>query len=78
MTVLIVDSDPGRHTVISDILTQRGCRLLEVDGGREALRMAHAEKPAIAIVDLQLDRERESRLLERTGDANASRLLVSA
>ena len=59
MTVLLVDGDPGRHTVISDILTQRGCRLLEVDGGKEALRIAHAEKPAIAIVDLltpRLDR----------------------
>jgi signal transduction histidine kinase len=38
--------------VIADILTQRGCRLLEVDDSQEALRMAHEEKPAIAIVDL--------------------------
>jgi two-component system cell cycle sensor histidine kinase/response regulator CckA len=52
VTVLIVDGDPSRHTVIADILTQRGCRLLEVDGTKEALKMAHAEKPAIAIVDL--------------------------
>jgi len=59
MTVLIVDGDSSRHTVISDILTQRGCRLLEVDGGKEAFRIAHTEKPAIAIVDLltpKLDR----------------------
>ena len=59
MTVLIVDGDPSSHTVIADILTQRGCHLLEVDGGKEALRIAHAEKPAIAVVDLltpRLDR----------------------
>jgi CheY-like chemotaxis protein len=40
-------------------LAARGCRLLEVDDGKEALRMAHAENPAIAIVDLltpKLDR----------------------
>jgi hypothetical protein len=59
VTVLIVDGDPSSHTVISDILAQRGCRLLEVGDGKEALRMAHAENPAIAIVDLltpKLDR----------------------
>ena len=59
MTVLIVDGDPTRHTVISDILTERGCRLLEVDAGEEALTLAQTEKPAIAIVDLltpKLDR----------------------
>lgn len=59
MTILMIDNDPRSHSVISDILTQRGCRLLEVDSGREALRIAHAEKPAIAIVDLltpKLDR----------------------
>lgn len=52
MTILIVDGDPRSHTVIADILTQRGCRLLEVGDTKEALRVANAEKPAIAIVDL--------------------------
>jgi hypothetical protein len=28
-----------------DQIQKRGCRLLEVDGGEEALRMAHKEKP---------------------------------
>src|ERR1700731_995755 len=52
MTILVVDGDPSSNTVISEILTQRGCRLLEVDGSKEALRVAQKEKPAIAIVDL--------------------------
>ena len=59
MTILIVDGDPSSHTVIAEILTQRGCRLLEVNGSKEALRIAHEEKPEIAIVDLltpRLDR----------------------
>lgn len=59
MKILIVDGDPSRHTGIAEILTKRGCDLLEVDGGEEALRMAHEEKPAIAIVDMltpKLDR----------------------
>lgn len=52
MKILIVDGEPSNHTVIADILTQRGCRLLEVSGGDEALKLAHNEKPEIAIVDM--------------------------
>jgi len=52
MKVLIVDGDPSGHTLIAEILTKRGCALLEVEGGEEALRVAHDEKPHIAIVDM--------------------------
>jgi CheY-like chemotaxis protein len=52
MKILIVDGDPSGHNAIAEILTKRGCDLLEVDGGEEALRIAHKEKPAIAIVDM--------------------------
>ena len=52
MKILIVDGDPSGHTRIAEILTKRGCDLLEVDGGEEALRIAQKEKPAIAIVDM--------------------------
>jgi signal transduction histidine kinase len=52
MKILIVDGDPSGHTLIAEILTKRGCALLEVDGGEDALRVAHDEKPEIAIVDM--------------------------
>lgn len=52
MKILMVDGDPSGHTVIGDILTQRGCHLLEVKSCEQALNVAHKEKPAIAIVDL--------------------------
>jgi signal transduction histidine kinase len=38
--------------VIADVLTQRGCHLLEVSGADEALKRARNEKPEIAIVDM--------------------------
>jgi signal transduction histidine kinase len=59
MKILIVDGDPNGHTAIAEILTNRGHSLLEVDAGDEALRIAHKERPEIAIVDLltpKLDR----------------------
>jgi hypothetical protein len=68
MKVLIVDGNPSSHTVIAEILTERGCDLLEVNGGEEALRIAHQEKPEIAIVDLltpKLDRGEFVRQLRR-------------
>lgn len=68
MKILIVDGEPSSHTVIAEILTQRGCRLLEVDSCEEALRIAHEEKPEIAIVDMltpKLDRGEFVRQLRR-------------
>jgi signal transduction histidine kinase len=68
MKVLIVDSNPSSHNVIAEILTERGCSLLEVDGGEEALKIAHKEKPEIAIVDLltsKFDRAHFVRQLRR-------------
>jgi DNA-binding response OmpR family regulator len=52
MKVLMVDADPNGHAAIADVLTQRGCQLLEVDDRDEALGIAHEQKPAIAIVDV--------------------------
>jgi two-component system cell cycle sensor histidine kinase/response regulator CckA len=59
MKILIVDGDPSSHAAIAEVLTQRGCQLLEVNGAEAALRMAQKERPEIAIVDMltpQLDR----------------------
>src|ERR1700738_671874 len=59
MKILIVDGDPSSHATIAEILIQRGCHLLEVNGAEAALRVAQKEKPEIAIVDMltpQLDR----------------------
>jgi CheY-like chemotaxis protein len=59
MKILIVDGDPSNHTEIADILTQRGCRLLEANSAEAALELANKGKPEIAIVDMltpKLDR----------------------
>src|SRR6185295_14188129 len=59
MKILILDSDLRSRSVIAEILTKRGCDLLEVDDSEKALDLARREKPAIAIVDVltpKLDR----------------------
>ena len=52
MKVLIIDGHGSDHSLIGDILTSRGCNLVEVTSGPEALRVAHKEAPDIAIADL--------------------------
>jgi signal transduction histidine kinase len=52
MKVLMIDGQESDHSLIGDILTSRGCNLLEVTSGPEALRVAHKEAPDIAIADL--------------------------
>jgi hypothetical protein len=77
MKVLIVDRAPSSHTVIAEILTKRGYGLLEVDGGEEAVRIARAEKPDIAIVDMltpKLDRGAFMRQLR--GDTATARIPI--
>lgn len=59
MKILVVDGDSSSHAAIAEILTKRGCHLLEVNSAETALRMARKEKPEIAIVDMltpKLDR----------------------
>ncbi len=68
MKILIVDGDPSTHTDIAEILTQRGCHLLEVNNAKAALETAVKEKPEIAIVDMltpRLDRGEFMRHLRR-------------
>ena len=52
MKIMMLDRDPSGHAAIAEILTQRGCHLLEVGGCKEALKIAHEERPQIAIVDV--------------------------
>jgi two-component system, cell cycle sensor histidine kinase and response regulator CckA len=52
MKVIIIDSKPGNHSSIAEILIKRGCDLLEVSGSEAALRVAQKEKPDIAIVNM--------------------------
>ena len=52
MKVLMIDGQGSDHSLIGGILTSRGCNLLEVTSGPEALRVARKEAPEIAIADL--------------------------
>ncbi|HMD99386.1 MAG TPA: response regulator [Terriglobia bacterium] len=51
-TVLVCDDDPSIRSVIAELLTQRGYRVLATGSGREALEQAMAAPPAAILLDL--------------------------
>jgi signal transduction histidine kinase len=51
-TILIVDDRPTNRHVLTAMLTHCGHRLLEADGGAQALKMVRDEKPDLVIADV--------------------------
>ena len=52
--ILVVDADPTVQRALSNALTQAGYQPLAVGDGAEALRIAHAERPALVLIAASL------------------------
>jgi two-component system NtrC family sensor kinase len=52
--ILIIDDDPVFRKTLSDILRAKGYIPIEVARGKTALKKAHEEKPAVALIDVNL------------------------
>jgi pilus assembly protein CpaE len=48
--ILVVDADPTVQRALSNALTQAGYQPTAIGDGTEALRIAHAEKPALVLI----------------------------
>jgi two-component system alkaline phosphatase synthesis response regulator PhoP len=53
-TILVVDDEPGIVQIARDYLDRAGFRVVTAGDGREALRLARAETPALLVLDLML------------------------
>src|SRR4051812_6054433 len=53
-TVLIVEDDEATATLLSDVLADRGFKLLHAREGGEALRLIHDHQPQAIMLDLAL------------------------
>jgi len=53
-TILVVDDDERLRALVGTYLTQAGFRVLMAGNGAEALRLAHAEKPDLVILDVMM------------------------
>ena len=65
MTVLLADDDEDQLAIRGALLRQSGFQTLEASNAPAALRMAEAEKPSCALIDLCLPTEQDGLYLIR-------------
>src|SRR5215211_3049855 len=53
-TILVVDDEPGIVAIARDYLDRAGFRVITAGDGATALRLAHAERPSLLVLDLML------------------------
>jgi PAS domain S-box-containing protein len=65
-TILVVDDDETVRSVIARVLTRRGYRVLEAQGGQDALAIASRDEPiALVVSDLTMPEMSGRELVER-------------
>jgi two-component system, OmpR family, response regulator MprA len=52
--ILVADDELETRRIIVELLTQKGYRVLEAADGRAALKLAQEEKPALALLDIEM------------------------
>ena len=52
--ILLVDDDPAIRDVVRQVLVDHGFRVVEAQGGAEALRAIDTEPPAMIVLDVQM------------------------
>jgi two-component system cell cycle response regulator DivK len=53
-TILIVEDNELNAKLFRDLLISKGHRIIETREGKEAIRLANAEKPDLILMDIQL------------------------
>ena len=52
--ILVVEDNDKNRKLVRDVLTAKGYRLVEAETGEEGLRLAHEQRPALVLMDIQL------------------------
>ncbi|MEL4357688.1 MULTISPECIES: response regulator transcription factor [unclassified Luteococcus] len=53
-TVLVVEDDKQASTLLAEILTERGMRVVQAFTGLDGIRLAHSAQPDLVLLDLML------------------------
>jgi CheY-like chemotaxis protein len=52
--ILVVEDHDKNRKLVRDLLTAKGYRMLEVETGEDAVRVAREQRPALVLMDIQL------------------------
>jgi two-component system, cell cycle response regulator DivK len=52
--ILVVEDNDKNRKLVRDVLTAKGYRLIEAETGEDGLRLAHEQRPALVLMDIQL------------------------
>jgi CheY-like chemotaxis protein len=52
--ILVVEDNDKNRKLVRDVLTAKGYRLVEAETGEDGLRLAHEQRPALVLMDIQL------------------------
>ncbi|WP_299815685.1 ATP-binding protein [uncultured Roseibium sp.] len=80
-TVMVVDDDPTQRTLIRDVLTPLGFKVLMAPGGQACLEMAGVEQPDAFLLDISMPGMsgwRLARKLRDSGHGDAVIIMISA
>ncbi|MEO9731662.1 MULTISPECIES: ATP-binding protein [Alphaproteobacteria] len=80
-TVMVVDDDPTQRTLIRDVLTPLGFKVLTAPGGQACLEIAGTEQPDAFLLDISMPGMsgwRLARKLRENGHGDAVIIMISA
>ena len=53
-TILVVDDDEAMRNLLAEALQERGCEVIELDNGDEALALVEERVPTLIVTDLRM------------------------
>ena len=80
-TILVVEDNPLNLKLVRDVLTHAGYHVVEATTGEDGIRVAHAERPDLVLMDLQLpgiDGAEALRRMRASGDQPVPVVAVTA
>ncbi len=77
--ILIVEDNAQNRLLMVDILTARGCEVLEAKNGAEGIQLAREHKPDLILLDMQMpvmDGLQAARLLKADPETKSIKILA--
>jgi two-component system cell cycle response regulator DivK len=73
--ILLVEDNEKNRKLAHDVLAHEGYRVVDAESGEEGLRLAHAERPSLVLMDIHLPGMNGIEALQRLREDPATRAI---